>query len=159
MTIELTESEEVVGSQAVTWPIARQLRSIGVGLAIDDFGTGYASLERLMRFPCSQLKLDRSIVTNAAGTGLEHLLSGFALMSSDTGMEIVAEGVEDVEQHALLASVGLPLAQGYLFSRPEPVEQIMHRQRALNRALDEVRETSSSGTSIGDSSAVTSTKG
>ena len=159
LTLEMTESEEVLGSMAETWPIARQLRSIGVGLAIDDFGTGYASLDRLMRFPCSQIKLDRSIVTNAAGTGLEHLLTGFALMSSDSGMEIVAEGVEDIEQHRLLQSLGLPLAQGYLFGRPEPVERVMRSHRAFEAAFEQVQKASSPSGSTSEIGSVTSTNG
>ena len=127
LTIEITESEDIpanVGSQAV----ARQLAEMGVGLAVDDFGTGYASLERLVQFPYSQLKLDRSIVSSAAGSGFEYILEGFGRMSRETDMQIVAEGVEGADQAALLARLGVPLAQGFFFGRPQPVDAVLRQQ-------------------------------
>ena len=134
LTIEITESEDIptnVGSQAV----ARQLLEMGVGLAVDDFGTGYASLERLVQFPYSQLKLDRTIVAGAAGSGFEYILEGFGRMSRETDMQIVAEGVESADQAALLARLGVPLAQGFFFGRPQPVDAIVE-QRCGELALD-----------------------
>lgn len=130
LTIEITETEDV-HSSADGWRVARQLRTIGVGLAVDDFGTGYGSLERVMQFPCTQLKLDRSIVAGSQTGGMHHVLAGLARMSAETGLEVVAEGVEDPELAELLASIGLQLAQGYLFGRPQPVEHIISKANQL----------------------------
>ena len=125
LTIEITETEDIPIDERSSG-VARQLRKMGVGLAIDDFGTGYASLERLVEFPCSQIKLDRSIVNGASRhPGLEHLLAGFSKLSQESGIEVIAEGIEQEEQAQLLSGAGLPLAQGFLFGRPRPIAAIV----------------------------------
>ena len=134
LTIEITESEDIPSQQAA-WGIARQLQEMGVGLAIDDFGTGYASIERLIQFPCSQLKVDKTIVDHAASAGVRHLLAGFGAMANHTELDIVAEGVETVEQASLLKELEIPLGQGYLFGRPEPVQNILDR-KVISRDFD-----------------------
>lgn len=128
LTIEITESERLATDDA-TWKVARQLRAMGVGLAIDDFGTGYASLERLVSFPCSQLKLDRSIIEHVGSPGVGHLLSGLTEMARSTEVELVAEGVESPEQAHRLEDSGVPLGQGYLFGRPQPISEILNLHR------------------------------
>lgn len=137
LTIEVTESEDLPSAEEA-WLVARQLDEMGVGLAIDDFGTGFASLERLVSFPCSQLKLDRSIAASATEVGIRHVLGGFARMSEASGTEIVAEGIETAEQEAAIRSIGLPLAQGYLFGRPRPVGELLleHGRRDLENTVD-----------------------
>ena len=130
LIIEITESEDAP-SATDALRVARQLEQMGVGLSIDDFGTGYASLERILRFPCSQLKLDRTIAANIAGTGLEHLLAGFGTMSAVSGLEIVAEGIEDQIQHDLLVSLGISLAQGFFYGRPRPTRNILREHPGL----------------------------
>ncbi|MEM7094705.1 MAG: bifunctional diguanylate cyclase/phosphodiesterase [Actinomycetota bacterium] len=134
VTVEITESEDIPTDERAL-RVARQLAEIGVGLAIDDFGTGYASLERLMSFPCSQVKLDRSIATAELGTGMEHLLEGFGRMSAATGLAIVAEGIETPEQAQVLHQVGVPLGQGYLFGRPQPVAEVLRRHMTEDDGL------------------------
>lgn len=138
LTIEITETEDVHSSEE-GWRVARQLRTIGVGLAIDDFGTGYGSLERVMQFPCTQLKLDRTIVAGSQTGGMHHVIAGLSRMSDEAGLEVVAEGVEDKELAELLASAGLTLAQGFLFGRPTPVADII-RDRAANSTTDLMSE-------------------
>lgn len=138
LTIEITETEEISLEDQRSYAVARQLREMGVGLAIDDFGTGYASFERLVRFPFSQLKLDRSIIDSAttSSIGIEHVLAGFGRLSQASGIEIVAEGVEEKSQLRLLSMAELPLAQGYLFGRPRPTRDILRdRVRPLTGQL------------------------
>ena len=134
LTVEITESEDMPTDE-VAWAVARQLTEMGVGLAIDDFGTGYASIERLIQFPCSQIKVDKSIVACALGSEVEFLLAGFGAMAENTDLDIVAEGVETDAQASLLEELRIPLAQGYLFGRPEPVRKILER-RAVEQDLE-----------------------
>ena len=92
---------------------------MGVHLSIDDFGTGYSSLSHLHRLPISELKLDMSFVRD-----LEHSESARALTTSilrigeSLSLKVVAEGVENAAQRAVLASLDCDLLQGYYVSRP-----------------------------------------
>lgn len=150
LTIEITESEDIpadTGSSGV----ARQLTKMGVGLAIDDFGTGYASLERLVQFPYSQLKLDRTILAAASGSGLEFVLEGFGKMSQMTAIQMVAEGVESKEQADLLKRLGIPLAQGFHFGRPRPIDEVLRdrlKECAISGPLGQIASVSASADSV-----------
>ena len=100
------------------------LRSRGVKLALDDFGTGYSSLSYLHRFPLQALKIDRSFVIGMdAGEGTT-LLDAVVSMASSLKLDLVAEGIEDRPQLLRLQELGCPHGQGYLFSRPVPIEAI-----------------------------------
>ena len=95
------------------------LRALGVSIAIDDFGAGYSSLAYLKRLPVDVLKIDGSLVegvgTNDADTAIVEAVLDVARA---LGTDVVAEGVERVEQRDELRRIGLPLAQGFLFARP-----------------------------------------
>lgn len=134
MTIEITESEYFAGES--DWlAIARQLRELGVGLSIDDFGSGYSSLERLMQLPFTQLKLDRILVAASMSAAAQHLIAGMNHYARSGGVELVAEGVEDEAQHELLRSLGVELAQGFLFARPQPLDAICAEYDMVMEAL------------------------
>ena len=121
LTLELTEStliDDALGAQA----LMRELRDIGLTLALDDFGTGYSSLTYLRAFPIDILKIDKSFV-HAIGT--EHqdtaIVAAVIALAKNLGLSIVAEGVENQEQLAVLLDLACPYLQGYLFSRPIPI--------------------------------------
>jgi EAL domain-containing protein (putative c-di-GMP-specific phosphodiesterase class I) len=104
----------------------RTLHEMGVRLSMDDFGTGYSSLGYLKRLPVSELKLDKSFVSD-----LEHQASDRALADAvlgighALGLEVVAEGVETPGQREWLAHAGCGVAQGFLFTPALPAEALV----------------------------------
>jgi EAL domain-containing protein (putative c-di-GMP-specific phosphodiesterase class I) len=104
------------------------LRDLGVHLAIDDFGTGYSSLAYLHSLPVDELKIDRSFVNRLATDMRDrHLVQAIIGMATALGLTIVAEGVETEEQLAYLRERGCDVAQGYLFSPPQPADVFRSR--------------------------------
>ena len=104
-------------TQALT--ALKQLNAIGVRIAIDDFGTGYSSLSLLQRFPIQRIKIDRAFVHALTTDGGSHsLVRTIVAMADSLGADIVAEGVETMEQLDILAGLDCRKAQGYLISHP-----------------------------------------
>ena len=99
------------------------IRSMGVRIAIDDFGTGFSSLSYLAKLPVDTLKIDRSFVVDmtASPQGLA-LVSTIIDLAHALNLQVVAEGVETEEQSRLLRLLGCDEMQGYLFSKPLPVD-------------------------------------
>jgi diguanylate cyclase (GGDEF)-like protein len=121
LTIELTET-----ALFDTTPLAvrslLELGNMGVHLVLDDFGTGYSSLSHLRRFRVDAVKIDRSFIAGIERPGHDQTIVRAVLsMAQEMEIEVVAEGVETIEQAELLHDLGCPLAQGYLFGHPEPV--------------------------------------
>lgn len=116
--IEITESM-ALADVAQSIETVRQLKSIGATIAVDDFGTGHSSLSYLRRFDVDHLKIDRSFV---AGIGNEPsdetIVKAIIAMGHSLGLTVVAEGVENREQHEFLREHGCDRVQGYFFSRP-----------------------------------------
>jgi EAL domain-containing protein (putative c-di-GMP-specific phosphodiesterase class I) len=97
---------------------------MGVRFSMDDFGTGYSSLSYLTQLPLDQLKIDQSFVRNIAIKPADAIIVQTIIsMAHNLGMEIIAEGVETEEQRAFLEQYNCLLYQGYLFSKPLPIEQ------------------------------------
>jgi EAL domain-containing protein (putative c-di-GMP-specific phosphodiesterase class I) len=124
LTLELTEStliDDTVNTQA----ILRDLRDLGVNLSLDDFGTGYSSLTYLRAFPINIVKIDKSFV-RTIGTEREDtaIVSAVLALAKNLEISVVAEGVESREQLAVLLQLHCPYLQGYLFSKPRPIEEI-----------------------------------
>jgi diguanylate cyclase (GGDEF)-like protein len=118
LALEITESV-LMADTAVTARTLRSLKGLGCRLVVDDFGTGYSSLAYLHRFPVDVVKIDRSFV---ASTGVDPeadvLVRAIVSLAGELGLEVVAEGVETIEQRDLLRYVGCDLLQGYLLGRP-----------------------------------------
>ena len=122
LTIELTESA-TVRDVRTTLRVLTKLKALGVRLAIDDFGTGYSSLSYLRQFPFDVLKIDKSFVDTIT-TSSSRLTSAIAGIAKSLELEIVAEGVEEPDQLAVLRSLACNTAQGFLFSPPVPAGEI-----------------------------------
>jgi diguanylate cyclase (GGDEF)-like protein len=121
LTLEITESGLVDGSDSTT-EVLRSLRERGVAVFLDDFGTGYSSLSYLASLPVGGLKIDRSFISVMGSSDSGLALARIVVQLADTlGLDVVAEGVETVEQADLLRGMGCAYAQGFLFSRPVPL--------------------------------------
>jgi diguanylate cyclase (GGDEF)-like protein len=103
----------------------KRIGELGVQIGLDDFGTGYASLTHLRRLPLTFVKIDRSFV---AGIGTdeedERIVSAVVDLAANLGLRSIAEGVETTDQLARLRALGCDQAQGFLFSRPMPSEEV-----------------------------------
>jgi diguanylate cyclase (GGDEF)-like protein/PAS domain S-box-containing protein len=118
LTIEITETV-IMDDTERTAIVLEQLRRLGVRVAIDDFGTGYCSLAYLQRYPVDSIKIDRAFVVELAHEGRGSSLAETILqMAVALGLRSVAEGIEDLDQVAILRSLGCNYGQGYLFARP-----------------------------------------
>src|SRR5580704_3484517 len=118
LKLELTESVTMHDEERTT-RILSELKALGVRLCIDDFGTGYSSLSYLRRFALDILKIDRSFVSAMLeNSESQEIVKTILSLGNNLGMEIVAEGVESVEQANLLGSLRCEYAQGYFFSKP-----------------------------------------
>ncbi|MFZ2853014.1 MAG: EAL domain-containing protein, partial [Rhodocyclaceae bacterium] len=121
LEVELTESVIMANPEEISGIFAR-LRRLGVTVAVDDFGTGYSSLAYLRRLPIDVLKIDRSFVMNAdRDDGDAQIVRIIMALAQALKLDVIAEGVETRGQAEFLASCGCPTAQGYLYSRPQPV--------------------------------------
>jgi diguanylate cyclase (GGDEF)-like protein len=129
LCLEITESSLMRSDQRRSEGLAA-LRDLGVHLAIDDFGTGYSSLAYLHSLPVNELKIDRSFVSRLATDSRDrHLVQAIIGMASALGLTVVAEGVETEDQLVYLDERGCDVAQGFLFSKPQPAD--IFRDRLL----------------------------
>ncbi|WP_137173893.1 EAL domain-containing protein [Massilia sp. HP4] len=130
LEIELTESMMMADADAAIHTM-ECLKRMGVKLSIDDFGTGYSSLQYLKRLPVDVLKIDRSFVQDIVGNpDGAALVDAIISLAHGLRMQVIAEGVETIEQLDYLRGCGCDEVQGHVFSRPQPVERVEALLRA-----------------------------
>jgi len=124
LDLEITESTAMHAIDN-TIDILHKLKNLGVHISIDDFGTGYSSLSYLQTMPIDNLKIDRSFIKNLHHSVKDKaFVQAIVTMAHTLGMKIIAEGVELEEQFMFLDEIDCEVAQGYLFSKPVPPEQL-----------------------------------
>ena len=124
LVLEITENV-LVGDMEAAGDLMRSLSAIGVRFALDDFGSGYSNLSYLHRLPFSKIKLDRALSHDVtASAPARAIISGVVSIAKDLGLVVVAEGVETAQDSATLRRLGCDLAQGFLYSRPQPAEKL-----------------------------------
>ena len=122
MELEITESL-IMADIKHSIASLKAIRAMGITVAIDDFGTGFSSLSYLAKLPVNTLKIDRSFVIDmTAGPEGMALVSTIISLAHSLNLKVVAEGVETEEQSRLLRLLNCDEIQGYLFSKPVPVE-------------------------------------
>lgn len=124
LDLEITESLMLQNSDS-TLSALHSLRALGVGISMDDFGTGYSSLSYLRLFPFDKIKIDRSFIRDVVDDkdGLS-IVKAVIRLGQSLRMNVVAEGVETIEQKNLLCEAGCQELQGYLFSQPKPAAEV-----------------------------------
>lgn len=120
LKLEITESAPMSNMPSVLSQL-QQIHELGVKISLDDFGTGFSSLSCLQNFPVHTLKIDRSFVS-MLGKNRDSMVQTIINLAHGLNMEIVAEGIESLQQLNQLNAFGCKLGQGYLFSAPIPPE-------------------------------------
>jgi EAL domain-containing protein (putative c-di-GMP-specific phosphodiesterase class I) len=124
LTLEVTETTMMTDSARARLVLSA-LTELGVTLSIDDYGTGYSSLTYLSDLPVSEVKIDRSFVTDmAVDERLAKIVSSTTTLVHSLGKKVVAEGVENAATLTLLEEAGCDIAQGYYLSRPAPFSDL-----------------------------------
>ncbi len=128
--IEITEgSESELSAEIVT--ILKEVKAEGFSISIDDFGVKYANLSLFTSMDFDVLKIDKSLVEDVAkNTKAQLLIQTIVELCKKLGIQLVAEGVETEEQFQLLDRLSCDLAQGYLFSKPLPLDEFTKRYLA-----------------------------
>ncbi|WP_209000104.1 putative bifunctional diguanylate cyclase/phosphodiesterase [Pannonibacter tanglangensis] len=135
LELELTETVAMANSEQVRL-VTERLRRAGIRFAIDDFGTGYSSLGHLQHLPFDTFKIDRSFISGLEVEGSNRLIVETILsMARSLNYEVVAEGVETLEQLEVLRATGCKTAQGYLFGMPMAATMFASWRRAFQPAV------------------------
>jgi len=123
LKIELTESILLINFEKIIYKM-NELALMGIQFSLDDFGTGYSSLQYLKKLPLHQLKIDQSFVRDLGmDTNDKVIVKTIISMAHSLGLSVIAEGVENEEQKRHLISQGCTNFQGYLFSKPIPIDK------------------------------------
>lgn len=124
LKVEITETAIMERAQQAV-DMLKRLKTAGVLVSIDDFGTGYSSMSNLQEFPLDQLKVDLSFVRKMRDSAENvEIVKAIVNLAHNLGLNVVAEGVEEVEQEDMLRDMGCEFGQGYLFSRPISVKKM-----------------------------------
>lgn len=136
LKLELTESL-MADRMEITLEKMDALKQLGVTLSLDDFGTGYSSLAYLKRLPLDQLKIDKGFVADVLTDPSDAAIARAIIeLAHSQGLTVIAEGVETVEQHRFLIDRGCDLFQGFLLSKPMPLEALEDFMRAHRAAAE-----------------------
>jgi diguanylate cyclase (GGDEF)-like protein/PAS domain S-box-containing protein len=129
LEIEITETA-VLHEDEIWIEKLKALRAAGVGLAFDDYGTGYASLSLLKRYPISRLKIDKSFVLESGNdNGNISIIRAIVSFGKTFGLDVIAEGIETIQQQEFLLSLGCRQGQGYLYGQPMPADAFAEKLR------------------------------
>ncbi|PIC96593.1 PAS domain S-box protein [Sporosarcina sp. P26b] len=121
LNIEITES--MTSDVDYCQNILQELRDIGIKISIDDFGTGYSSLSYLSRFPLTHLKIDQSFIRELSTNSV--IVKAIIDLAKNLHLRVIAEGVETYEQAEFLKTLNCDEAQGFLYSRPVPSDELL----------------------------------
>lgn len=133
LTIEITEGV-MMDSGPEPLEVMMKLHEMGVGLSMDDFGTGFSSLAGLIRLPITELKLDRSFMTNfESDPGAQAVATAVIRIGQSLGMTVIAEGIETEEQARILSRLGCDAGQGYLYAKPMTADEL--KQWEIDKAI------------------------
>jgi len=125
LQLEITESA-IIDVPELAIEVMRRLRDLGIKVHLDDFGTGYSSLAYLQRFAIDTLKIDRGFIQRIGsdGGGAE-IIQTIISLARNLGMDALAEGIEKPEQLTAVRDMGCGFAQGFLFAKPLPPDEIL----------------------------------
>ena len=123
LELEITESIAMHEPRIVLGTLLA-IKTTGARIAVDDFGTGFSSLTHLRQLPIDALKIDKSFIGEIANGRGGMFAEMIVALGAKLGVAVVAEGVETSEQAGFLRGLGCPLAQGFLYARPMPLEEI-----------------------------------
>ena len=130
LELEITEGVLMSGHISLDKALT-EISRLGIAIAMDDFGTGYSSLSYLRRYPFNTLKIDRSFVNDITKDPADReLVNASIAMAHGLGLKVVAEGVETEAQFDHLREQACDFAQGYLFSKPVPWQELITKYRA-----------------------------
>jgi EAL domain-containing protein (putative c-di-GMP-specific phosphodiesterase class I) len=125
LILEITESSIMVDPARVL-NVVERLHEMGFNLSIDDYGTGYSSLAYLKKLPVSELKIDKSFVLDMLKSENDAIIVRATVdLAHNLGLKVTAEGVENEETLNALRAYGCDIGQGYLFSKPRPLIEIL----------------------------------
>ncbi|MDR7239554.1 sensor domain-containing protein [Neobacillus drentensis] len=123
LKIEITERTAMTNVEK-TLKTMRELQEYGVDIILDDFGIGYSSISYLVQYPFSTIKIDKSFIQGLGNKSQKSVCRALVAMGRNLGMNVVAEGVEEIDQYHYLCSIGCHKIQGYYFSRPTSVDLV-----------------------------------
>lgn len=124
LNLEITESV-ICSDMTKAKAVLEEVKALGVTIAIDDFGTGYSSLSQIEQLPINCIKVDRYFVSSMQVNGTV-ILRATTMMAKEMSLNIVAEGVETLEQLNALQNIGVETFQGYFFAKPLPENEVEH---------------------------------
>ncbi len=143
LLLELTENMFIHDIELAIDRMA-DLNKLGVNFSIDDFGTGYSSLQYFQRLPLSELKIDRSFISDLESSlNSQSIVKTIILMANSLGLNVVAEGVEMIEQKIFLEKHGCRNFQGYLYSKPIPAGELdtfLRQNISIHENLDSISQ-------------------
>ena len=133
LVFEITESL-IIADKELSLEILQRIKQMGISIAMDDFGTGYSSLSYLKEFPVDIIKIDKSFIQGAFDNSEDYnIVKAVVSLGNELGLQVVAEGVEQLHQYELLRASHCGVIQGYLFSKPlsetEYIEYLLKQNR------------------------------
>lgn len=138
LELEVTENALMANIHS-TIALLKRIREQGVSLSIDDFGTGYSSLAYLKRLPLDTLKIDRSFIQDVPRSRADKdIVQAIIVMAHTLHLKVITEGVETEEQYQFLQQLHCDALQGYLLSRPVPLEALHDVLIDLNRREEQI---------------------